>query len=135
MKSSQAISAESVAKFRTYLDLVDSFPSRNGKVHVTAVAEAAGPDRQMLYKNPVIRQLFEEAVVQKGLCGIDPGDKQGDSKLAANLESKIAELETRITSLEIKNASLLAETLELRRQLAKLHHVEALLEQGRRLTP
>lgn len=135
MKSSQAISAEGVAKFRTYLELVDAFPSRNGKVHVTAVAEAAGLDRQMLYKNPVIRRLFEEAVAQKGLCGIDPGDNQGDSKLAANLERKIAEQEKRITSLETKNASLLAENLELRRQLAKLRHVEALMEQGRCLTP
>jgi hypothetical protein len=135
MKSSQAISAESVAKFRTYLDLVDSFPSRNGKVHVTAVAEAAGLDRQMLYKNPLIRQLFEEAVAQKGLCGIDPGDNQRDSQRAACLERKIADQEMRITSLESKNVSLLAENLELRRQLAKLHHVEALMEQGRRVTP
>jgi hypothetical protein len=135
MKSSQTISAESVAKFRTYLELVDSFPSRNGKVHVTAVAEAAGLDRQMLYKNPVIRQLFEEAVAQKGLCGIDPGDNQGELKPAAHLERTIAEQEARITSLETKNASLLAENLELRRQLAKLRHVEALMEQGRRLIP
>jgi hypothetical protein len=135
MKSSQVISAEGIAKFRTYLELVDAFPSRNGKVHVTAVAEAAGLDRQMLYKNPVIRKLFEEAVAQKGLSGIDPGDNQGDSKLAARLERKIADQETRIRTLETKNACILAENLELRRQLAKLRHVEALMEQGRRVTP
>jgi hypothetical protein len=135
MKSSHAISAESVATFRTYRVLVDSFPSRNGKVHVTAVAEAAGLDRQMLYKNAVIRQLFEEAVAYKGLCGIDHGDNQGGEFRVANLERKIADQERHITSLETKNSSLLAENWELRRQLAKLSHVEALMEQGRRVTP
>ena len=126
MKSSKMISQESVEKFRAYLELIDAFPSRNGKVHVTAVAESAGLDRQILYKNPIIRQLFKEAVTQKGLRGIDPGDNQVDSKISAKLERKISELEA-------KNAALIAENWELRRENASLRQVEALLEQGKRL--
>ena len=126
MKSSKTISQESVAKFRAYLELIDAFPSRNGKVHVTAVAEAAGLDRQILYKHPIIRKLFEDAVNQKGLRGIDPADYQGDSTIAAKLERRIAELEA-------KNAALIAENWELRRENAGLRQIEALLEQGKRV--
>lgn len=133
MRIGQKIGAEHVERFNAYLESTDTLPARHGKVHVTAVAEAAGLDRQVLYKNPVIRQLFEEAIIQKGLRGIDPGDNQGDSKISAKVERQIAELETRNASLETKNASLLAENLELRRQLAKLRHVEALMEQGKRV--
>jgi hypothetical protein len=55
--------------------------------------------------------------------------------MSDKLERRIAELETRNASLETKNASLLAENLGLRRQVAKLHHVEALMEQGKRVIP
>ena len=124
MKSSRAISEESVEKFKAYLDLIDALPARNGKIHVSAIAEAAGLDRQALYKNPAIRQLLEEAVIQKGLRGINPGDSQGDSMASAKLEHRISELEA-------KNAALTAENWELRRENTAFRHVEALLEQGR----
>jgi predicted RNase H-like nuclease (RuvC/YqgF family) len=135
MRGGQEIGAEHVERFKTYLESIDTLPARNGKMHVTAVAEAAGLDRQTLYKNQVIRKLFAEAVAQKGLRGIDRGDNQGDSQLASHLERKIADQDTRIKSLETKNASLMAENLELRRQLARLRHVEALMEQGRGVAP
>jgi Family of unknown function (DUF6262) len=81
MKSSHAISAESVAKFKAYLESIDAFPSRNGKVHVTAVAEGAGLDRQILYKHPIIRELFEAAVVQKGPNAANPKCFDGNATI------------------------------------------------------
>jgi hypothetical protein len=135
MRGGQEIGAEHVERFKAYLDSIDTLPARNGKVHVTAVAEAAGLDRQALYKNQAIRTLLEEAVAEKGLRGIHRGDNQGECQLASHLERTITDQDTRIKSLETKNASLMAENLELRRQLAKLRHVEALMEQGRRVAP
>lgn len=126
MRVGKKIGAENVERFKAYLASIDALPARHGKIHVTAVAEAAGLDRQTLYKNAVIRKLFEEAVAEKGLRGIDPGDNQGDSKLTAKLERKIAELEA-------KNAALIGENWELRRENADFRQVEALLEQGKRL--
>jgi hypothetical protein len=126
-KSSKQIAAEAVGKLRTFLDSVEALPARGGKVHVSAVAEAIGIDRQTLYKNPAARQLLEEAVEKKGLRGLETRDDQEDST--------IARLEQRISELEAKNSTLLAEKWKLAEELKKLRQVEALLEQGRRVIP
>jgi transposase-like protein len=127
MKSGKEIGSENVEKLRAYIDSIDALPARNGKVHVTAIAEAVGIDRQALYKNPAAKQLLEEAVAQKGLRGLSSREDQGDAQ-AARLEQKITELEQ-------KNSALQGENYELRRQLAKLRHVESLLEEGKRVIP
>lgn len=127
MKSSKVISDENVEKFKAYIESIDALPSRSGKVHVSAVAEAAGIDRQTLYKNPLARQLLEEAVIAKGLRGIDARKDHDQS------ETAISKLEGKIAELEIKNSALLAENWELRRENANLREVEALLEQGKRV--
>jgi len=127
MKSGREIGEANVQKLRDYFDSVDAIPARGGKAHVSAVAEAAGIDRQTLYKNPLARQLLEEAVAQKGLRGIEARDDQGDTQ--------IARLEQKVTELEQKNSTLIAENWELRRELSKFQHVEMMMEEGKRVIP
>src|ERR1700730_3394141 len=93
--------AESVKKLKAYLESVDALPVTGNKVHVSAVAEAVRIDRQVLYKNPIARQLVAEAVAEKGLRGIVPrenrseiGFAQLDRRFAA-LQSDIAHGRTR----------------------------------------
>jgi len=126
-KSGKDIGVENVEKLKAYIEAIDALPARGCKVHVSAVAEAVGIDRQTLYKNPLARQLLEEAVTKKGLRGIASREDQS--------ETAIAKLERRVRELEAKNSAFFAENLELRRKLAKVLHVEALLEQGKRVIP
>ena len=124
-KSGKEIGAENVEKLRDYFASIDAVPARAGKAHVSAIAEAVGLDRQVFYKNPAARQLLEDAVAQKGLRGIDAREEQGDVQRAI--------LEQKITELEQKNSALMAENWELRREITKLRHVEALMEEGKRV--
>jgi hypothetical protein len=124
-KSGKDVGAENVERLKAYIDSIDSLPARGDKVHVSAVAEAIGIDRQTLYRNPVARQLLEDAVAKKGLRGIAVREDQS--------ETAIVKLERKVHELEAKNSALFAENWELRRELAKLRHVETLLEQGKRV--
>ena len=126
-KSGKQIGGEHVQKLRDYFEAVDAVPARAGKAHVTAIAEAVGLDRQVFYKNPMARQLLEEAVLKNGLRGIDPRDEQSDTQVAM--------LEKKLTKLEQENSAMLAENWELRREIAKLRHVEKLMEEGKRVIP
>ena len=124
-RSGKDIGVENVEKLKAYIASIDALPARGCKVHVSAVAEAVRIDRQTLYKNPLARQLLEEAVRRKGLRGIGAREDQS--------ETAIAKLERKIRELETKNSALLAENWELRRELTKLRQVDALLEQGKRV--
>lgn len=126
-KSGAESGAENVAKLKAYLGGVDALPARNGKIAMTAIAEAAGVDRQALYRNPEAARLLEEAAAEKGLKGIEPRDDAEDGKSVV--------LERRITSLEQRNAALFAENAELRRQLKAYGVVEDLMTQGKRAIP
>lgn len=123
-RSGQQIGQEYVDKFRQFLDSIEALPARNGKVNMTALAEASGVPRQSLYKNDECRDLLNEAVSVKGLVGIE---ERNDYDIGS------VKLERRIMSLEQTNASLVAEIFELRRQLKKLRHIDEMMEQGKRI--
>lgn len=110
-----------------YLDSVDAIPARGGKANISAIAEACGFDRQVLYKNPTAKKLVEECIAAKGLKGIEPQDEPEDAQRLV--------LERKITSLEQRNAALAAENYELRRKLKQYDAVEALMCQGKRVIP
>jgi integrase/recombinase XerD len=92
---------ESVQKLKAYIASIDTLPARGGKVHISAVAESAGIDRQVLYKNPVARQLLEEAVSVKGLRGIVAREASGEAAMNSPyrrflaLQSELADERTR----------------------------------------
>ena len=65
-KSNAQINAESLARLRTYLDAVVHVPARNGKANISAIALAAGVDRQVLYREDA-SALVAAAVGAKGL--------------------------------------------------------------------
>jgi D-serine deaminase-like pyridoxal phosphate-dependent protein len=124
-KSGAQIGAENVAKLRQYLETVNSLPARNGKPHVTAIAIAAGLDRQVAYKNAECRRLIQEAAQTKGLRGIEATPVQVSDVGQARLERRVSELER-------ANAVLLTEVGELRARLRRYAHIEAhLVETGR----
>lgn len=125
MGSGQQKGAENVAKLKAYLDDVDVVPARAGKANVSAIAEACGFDRGVLYQNPAAKEALDEAVASKGLMGVEARAEKGD-------QEKLV-LENKITSLESKNAALFAECIELRRRVKQLHHVEVAMMQGKRV--
>jgi hypothetical protein len=122
----KALGAENVRKLTAYLAGIDALPARGGKANMTAIAVAAGVDRQALYKNPDCRKLLNDAIAQKGLAGIEDRPEEDREKLA---------LERKITDLQKKNDSLYAEVHELRRQLKRYQNIEQMLEQGKRIIP
>jgi len=130
-KSGQEVGKENVAALGTYLQGLRAegkgLPSRNGRVSASAIALAAGVDRQSLYKNPHCRSLLEAAAQEMGLAGIEVRDvplPKDDGK------------DLRIQTLENQVASLTAEVHGLRRQLAQFSHIEAhMTATGRRVIP
>lgn len=94
---------------------------------MTAIAEAAGVDRQALYRNPAVKDLLAAAAAEKGLRGVEPRE--------ANADAERVVLERRVTSLEQRNAALAAEVFELRRQLKAFGIVEDLMCRGKRVIP
>ena len=123
-RSGQQVGQEYVDKLKQYLDSIDSLPARSGKANYTVIADMSGVPRQSLYKNDACRILLEEAIAIKGLVGIEHRSDDDPQR---------TRLERRITSLEQSNSSLVAENFELRRQLKKFQHLEALLEEGKRV--
>ncbi len=126
-KSGRDVGVENVRKLKVYLDSADSVPARNGKVAITALAEACGVDRQALYRNPAAKALIGDAVAKKGLKGVEPREGAEDAQHVL--------LERRITSLEQRNAALAAENFELRRKLRQYAAVEDIMCQGKRVIP
>ncbi|MCM2250618.1 MAG: DUF6262 family protein [Geothrix sp.] len=130
-KNGQQIGQEYAAALETYLQALRAegkgLPSRNGKVSTTAVAMAAGVDRQSLYKNPRCRALIEAAAQELGLSGIEARE---------GVPSRDDGKDQRIQALETQVASLQAEVHGLRRQLAQFKHIEThMVETGRRVIP
>jgi len=124
-RSGGEIGTENVEKLQRYLASIDALPARGGQVNVTAVAVAAGIDRQVVYKNPECRRLLEEAVTDKGLRGIEERPVQ-------ILDEDRVRLERRVSELERANAALVAENAELRAKLRRYGHIDAhLIETGR----
>ena len=130
-KSGQQVGQEYVAALESYLGALRAagvgLPGRNGKVSASAIALAAGIDRQSLYKNPRCRALLEEAAQEMGLAPIaarEVGTPKDEAK------------ERRIQTLESQVAALTAEVHGLRRQLEQYGHIEAhMVATGRRVIP
>lgn len=124
-KSGAEIGAENVERLRRYLGGIDSLPERDGQPNITAIAVAAGVDRQVLYKNPECRRLLEETAAVKGLRGIEERPVQ-------TMDEGRVRLERRVADLERAKAALMAENAELRAKLKRYGHIEAhLIETGR----
>ncbi len=93
---------------------------------MSAVAVAAGVDRQVLYNNPAVKSALEQAAANLGLEAYEKPEQQATP--ARDLRDQ------RILKLEQENASLRAENLDLRRRVRQLEHVEAhMIETGRRV--
>ncbi|MBP1625925.1 MAG: hypothetical protein H6Q00_400 [Holophagaceae bacterium] len=130
-KSGKQISQEYIETLKNYLDTLRAngtgLPSRNGKISTSAIALAAGIDRQSLYKNPHCRALLEAAAGEMELCGIGthkPTSSMDDGK------------DQRIQTLEAQIATLTAEVYGLRAKLAQYGHIEAhMVTTGRRVIP
>lgn len=121
--------AANIAALRRYLDSVDVLPAKDGKVSVTAVAEAAGIDRLVLYRNPAAKALLEEAAAAKELAAIGSREVPPAAGRAERL------LEKRVRELETRNAALAAENADLRARLRAFGHMEDMLTGGRRVIP
>lgn len=139
-------------KLKLYLDGIESLPCDHGKVNISEIARAAGIPRESLYNNPTSEGYLKQAIAEKGPAAkpghVQPTDQSDDvtpeeetaTQQRSQLENVRAKLERRITTLEQTNASLFAEVFELRRELEQarrkleqLRHVEAMLEEGRRV--
>jgi AcrR family transcriptional regulator len=130
-KSGQQVGQSYVAALETYLQALraegQGLPAKGGKVSTSAIALAAGVDRQSLYKNPTCRALLEAAAQEMGLAGIE-----AKNVAIAKDDGK----DQRIQTLEARVAALTAEVHGLRRQLAQFGHIEAhLTATGRRVIP
>jgi hypothetical protein len=135
-KSGRALGDENAIGLQTYINILrntgSGFPSRNGKINVTAVAAALSLaanrniDRQILYKNSLCKQLLDDAIKELGLRGIESRDDQADTEKVA--------LERRVTKLENQNTELYAEVCALRERLAQYQYIdETLIAQGKRV--
>ena len=136
VKSGKETGEDNAKHLQDYIkNLRDSghgFPSRNGKVNVTAVAAALSLvakrniDRQSLYKNPTCKQILNDAVLELGIRGVETRDDQDDSENVA--------LERRVTRLENQNTELYAEVCALRERLTQYQYIdEMLIAQGKRV--
>ena len=95
------------------------------------MALACGYDRQVFYKNPVVKRMLEEAVAAFPATEAAEADKTDEEP-----ERRLDRRDQRIMQLEQQNASLRAENLALRDKLRQLQHVEDILvETGRRVVP
>lgn len=124
-KSGKQAGEENVEKLRDYLNAIDAVPERSGKANISAIAEACGFQRQVLYKNPAAKDLLERAITAKGLKGISKEEGEKDQERVL--------LDSKINRLEQNNAALNAEVYELRRKLEQYAHIEEMLERGKRV--
>jgi len=127
--SGHEIGQKYVEALQQYIDALrcenQSLPARCGKVSTSAVALAAGIDRQSLYKNPGCRALLEAAAQELGIKGITAPEAKSP---------KDDVKDRRIQTLEAQNASLRAEVEGLRQRLRRYAHIEQhMVETGRRV--
>lgn len=127
-KSGQEVGTENVVRVRAYLNGLEAaqrrLPERDGKPNMSAIALAAGVDRQVLYKNPAAKACIEEAASRLGL-------EVYEARSAAPTRDL---RDQRIHKLEQENAALRAEALHLRRRLRQVQHLEDhMVETGRRV--
>jgi len=132
-KSGCQVGAEYVERLKSYLADVATegrpLPARGGKPNASAIALACGFDRQVLYKNPAAKELFDKAARELGVERAADHEKFDSEKPVARSDPR----DQRILKLEQENASLRAERADLRARLRRLEHIEELMvETGRR---
>jgi hypothetical protein len=123
-KSNAQINTETIARLRAYLDAVVRVPERHGKANISAIALAAGVDRQVLYREDAAA-LVATAVAAKGL-GMPDQQRTETSAVPARTMQHIKDLEERLTVAQ-------AENRELRDRVHRLTHIEQHLEDTGRL--
>jgi hypothetical protein len=133
-KSGFQVGAEYVERLKRYLADVATegrpLPARGGKPNASAIALACGFDRQVLYKNPAAKELFDKAVRELGVERAADHGKLDDEKPVTHSDPR----DQRILKLEQENAALRAERADLRARLRRLEHIEELMvETGRRV--
>ena len=133
-KSGFQVGVEYVERLKRYFADVATegrpLPARGGKPNASAIALACGFDRQVLYKNPAAKELFDKAVRELGIEPAADHDKRDDEKPVAHSDTR----DRRILELEQENASLRAERADLRARIRRLEHIEELMvETGRRV--
>lgn len=106
-------------------------PMQNGKPNRTAIAEAAGLRRNVLYTNKKAIALLNKFI------GSDEEASIPDHQLVtiSQDQAKIQSLEQRILVLEQKLAAVSAENEELRKQIEQYRVIEEVIKAGRRVIP
>ena len=132
-RDNREIGAENVARLRAYLEQIDRLPlTPKGEVNRSAVAEACGFDRQVLYKNKEAEQLFKDALARRGLSPNTEEPHPPDDRALALRDRRIKQLEDRLVQLEADNHQLRRENKALREARERDGFVKELfLETGR----
>lgn len=136
-KNGRQKGADNVERLRKYLErLKDSgvrLPAQNGGPDKSAIALAAGFNRQTLYNNPAASALLEDAVRDIGL--------EGDTKVvaddkAAHMQRQMGKRDRRIQQLEEMLDARTAEVRELKEKLRQYSLMEEIMTaNGRRFRP
>lgn len=116
-KSNREVGAENLETLRRWLERAEGIPERHGSANISAIAVAAGLDRQVLYR-PAAREMIAKAVAEKGL-GM-PDQERADGAEGEDL----ARANRRIHELEQQLAAAKAELHDLRRRLRRYEHLE-----------
>ena len=108
--------ADNLAKLQAWLDSASVIPERAGAANISAIAVAAGLDRQVLYR-PEARAMIAQAVDRVGLG-------MPDQHLGPAADAVPAWATQRIKSLEERLTVAKAEARDLREKLRRYEHLE-----------
>lgn len=127
MKSGRDIGREHLGTLQAFLQLGTPLPSaRDGTINLTELARLTGIPKSSFYQNPSIRALVEgmrplARAKTPSNAAEPPADSAPGTPSAVPADATQSQrLERRIHSLEQQNTSLVAENLELRKQLKAL---------------
>ena len=91
---------------------------RKERISVTALAKNTGFAKSFFYRNPEVRKVLDEALLQQGEC-YNPKKVIFDRALEEtnnNLKSAVIRLKKRIVELEKENSRLEKQVEELKKQ-------------------
>jgi len=115
-KSNREIAEENLAKLRAWLDAADVIPERGGNANISAIALAAGVDRQVLYRDEA-QAAIHAAVEKKGLGMPEQQRGPGGDTIPMWATQRIKDLEEQL-------ALTRAEVRDLRERLRRYEHLE-----------
>jgi len=114
-KSYRQIGDDNLGRLSRYLESAERIPDRNGKASISAIALAAGVDRQVLYREEA-KVMIAAAVTTKGL-GMPAQQRKADTAVPAWATKRIHNLEQQLASSKV-------EVSDLRQQLQRYEHLE-----------